>query len=373
MRRIRVLWVAKGLGPGGMERLLVHHARNADLGTFVYEAAFLVDRPNAVSSELEALGVRCTRLKHASGADPRWVGDLVRLTTDRRIDVVHNHSPQPASMTRLAFSAQRNGPRLVYTEHNTWDCYGATTRALNALTYPLDEAQFAVSATVRDSVPRALSRRLEPLTHGIDLEEVRRAASLRKATRASLGVGHNDVVVANIAHLRREKAQHVLLEAAARMVEQFDNVTFLSVGQGPLKRELLSLHSTLGLGDRFRFLGFRTDALALLAASDVFCLSSNQEGLPVAFMEACALGVPAVTTNVGGLSEHIEHERSGVLVAPDDPDQLSDALSKVIADGNLRKRMGRAAAAHASIFDARLALRRQETVYRRITSDKIVR
>ena len=99
-------------------------------------------------------------------------------------------------MTRLAFSAQRNGPRLVYTEHNTWDCYGATTRALNALTYPLDEAQFAVSATVRDSVPRALSRRLEPLTHGIDLEEVRRAASLRKATRASLGVGHNDVVVA---------------------------------------------------------------------------------------------------------------------------------------------------------------------------------
>jgi hypothetical protein len=83
-------------------------------------AAFLVDRPNAVSSELEALGVRCTRLKHASGADPRWVGDLVRLTTDRRIDVVHNHSPQPASMTRLAFSAQRNGPRLVYTEQGAY-------------------------------------------------------------------------------------------------------------------------------------------------------------------------------------------------------------------------------------------------------------
>lgn len=370
MRRLKVLWVSKGLGPGGMERLLVHHARTGNHERFEYYAAYVVERPGSVVPELEKLNVRCVHLEPSGGADPRWVHDLARLVRGREIDIVHHHSPQPAALSRPVLRAMRGGPHLVYTEHNTWDCYGAATRVANALTYPLDHAQFAVSESVRTSVPKALRHRLMPLTHGIDLKEVRQAASSREAIRSSLGISPEQVVIANIAHLRREKAQDILLSAAARVIAEFDNVTFLSAGHGPLDDELRALHAQLGLGGRFRFLGFRDDAVYVLAASDIFCLSSRQEGLPVAFMEASALGVPAVTTNVGGLPEHIDHGRSGLLVAPDDSTALSAELRRLVADSDLRISLGGAAAAHSQVFDARTSVLRQEATYERLAADR---
>ena len=368
-RRIKVLWVSKGLGPGGMERLLVHHARKGDHTRFDYQAAYLVERPSSVIGELEALGVNCTLISHPNGSGLGWVPNLLRLLKERNIDVVHHHSPKPAALSRPAIRAIRNGQRVVYTEHNTWDCYAMPTKAANALTYHLDAAQFAVSESVRASVPKLLRHRLETLTHGIDLDDVRQTATRGVAIRKSLGIAPGQIVVVNIALLRREKAQEVFLAAAGKLVGEFNDLVFLSVGHGPMDAHLRDLHKELGLGDRFRFLGFRNDAVSVLAASDVFCLSSRQEGLPVAFMEACALGLPAVTTSVGGLPEHIDHGRSGLLVAPNDSTALAAALRLAVADAGLRRRMGAAAFAHADVFDARFAVRRQEAVYEQLMTD----
>lgn len=366
MSQLRVLWVAKGLGPGGMERLLVHHARVGNRGRFRYVVAYVMDRPASVVPELEDLGVECIWLDPEDRGSPHWAGALLRLVRSLNIDVVHHHSPLPAALSRPVLRASSNRPGLIYTEHNTWDCYGSSTRIVNALTYPLDDAQFAVSEAVRASVPSVLRRRVERLTHGIDLAEVRRLGKSRNTIRDSLGLSARHVLVANVAHLRREKGQDVLMAAAAQVVRRFDNVTFLSVGHGPLRDELRALHGELELGDRFRFLGFREDANSILAASDVFCLSSRQEGLPVAFMEACALGVPAVMTSVGGLPEYVDNGRSGLLVPPDDATALAQALGRLIGDSDLRESIGATAAAKATVFDARGPVRRQESVYERL-------
>ena len=171
--RTRVLWLVKGLGPGGMERLLVNHARFGDRDRFAYQAAYLVDRPNSVVGELEDLGVPCTRLGGGRDIDPRWLSRLRALVVAEAIDVVHVHSPMPAAMARPVLRALRRRPSIVYTEHNTWDCYGRTTRVANLLTYALDDAQFAVSTTAAASPPSHLAARVEVLTHGIDLDAVR--------------------------------------------------------------------------------------------------------------------------------------------------------------------------------------------------------
>ena len=364
--KLHVLFLTKGLGPGGMERLLVHHVRTGDRERFEYHAAHLVDRPDSVISELEALGASCTRLGTGGGSDPRWLRDLVSLVRHRNIDVVHAHSPQPAALSRPVLRALRHGPRLVYTEHNSWDCYGVATRLANAATYPLDHAEFVVSAAARESVPTFLRRRVEVLTHGIDLEAVRSAGTDPLGVRYSLGISSDEIVITNVAHLRREKAHEVLLGATATLLETHPEVVVLSLGHGPREVELKNMAATLGLGDRFRFLGFREDALAILGASDVFCLSSHQEGLPVAFMEASALGLPTVATRVGGLPDHILDGSSGLLVAPDDPGALSVALARLVADRAFREQMGNAAAEQAGKFDARFAVKRQEAVYGRL-------
>jgi glycosyltransferase involved in cell wall biosynthesis len=358
---IRVLWLAKGLGPGGMERLLVNHARAGDRNRFDYRAAYLVERPESVVAELEALGVPCRQLG-AEGSGWKWLPALWAMVRREAVDVVHAHSPMPAALARPLVRAMP-GVRVVYTEHNTWDCYGRVTRAANAATYVLDNSTFAVSADARDSVPRWLRGRVEVLTHGIDLAAVRTHLGDRSEARRALGFGDGEVVVATVAHLRREKGYEVLLAAAEEVLRRHPEARFLSIGHGPLADELAGRHQSLGLGDRFRFLGFRPDVLSLLAASDVFCLSSHQEGLPVAFMEASALGRPAVVTAVGGLVDHVIDGRSGLLVPPGDPAALADALSRVVGDAGLREQLAHGALAGSDGFDAIRAVERQEAVY----------
>ncbi|MFM7068941.1 MAG: glycosyltransferase [Actinomycetes bacterium] len=359
----RVLWLAKGLGPGGMERLLVHQARFGDRDRVRYVAAYLTDRPNSVVPELEQLGVACHRLGAGRDLDPRWLVELRRLIAAERIDVVHAHSPMPAALARPLLRTLSPRPRMLYTEHNSWDCYGRATRMANACTYVLDDLHVAVSTEAVQSVPRALRGGLAPMVHGIDLDAVRSHAARRDAVRADLGLSPDDVVVIVVANLRTEKAYDVLLPAAQQVLSALPSAVFLSVGQGPLASEMAELHRTLGLGDRFRFLGFRSDVADLLAAADVFSLSSRHEGLPVSLMEATALGLPVVATRVGGLGDVLTDGLDALLVPAEQPDALADAYRRVIADPDLRNHLSQGSAQLAAKFDARVVAARWEALY----------
>lgn len=359
----RVLWLAKGLGPGGMERLLVTHASVGDRERFEYFAAYLVDRPHSVVNDLEGLGVRCTRFGDGRGVDPRWVLELRGFVRRHRIDLVHIHSPMVAAFARPALRSMRHRPAVVYTEHNSWDCYALATRVANAATYALDDAHLAVSAAAGRSVVGPLQRNVEVLTHGIDVRSVAGRRSERDAKRAALGVGPDMILVITVANLRHEKGYDVLLDAAALAAAKRPDLLFVSVGQGRLASEMEERRARLGLGERFRFLGFRDDVHGLLAAADVFCLASRNEGLPVALMEAYALGLPVVATRVGGLPEVVEDGGSGVLVDPDDPQVLADAILTLAADESRRRKLGIRAAELAGRFDSGVAVRRIEALY----------
>lgn len=359
----RVLWLAKGLGPGGMERLLVTHAQVGDRDRFEYHAAYLVDRPHSVTAELEAAGVPCHRLGTGSSRDVLWTRELRALVRRIGADVVHVHSPMPAALARPALRTMRGRPAVVYTEHNSWDCYGRATRLANALTYPLDDAQLAVSDAAAASPPGPLGRRVETLVHGIDVDAVAKHGPEREAARAELGVADDTIVVVNVANLRREKAHDNLLAAVALAVPRAPELVVLCVGQGPLADTLAAERDRLGLGDHVRFLGFRDDVHRLLAAADVFCLASHHEGLPVALMEASAAGLPTVATAVGGVPSVVDDGRNGLLVPPGDAPALADALVRVAHEPDLRERLAGGALATAARFDATAAVARIESVY----------
>jgi glycosyltransferase involved in cell wall biosynthesis len=145
-----------------------------------------------------------------------------------------------------------------------------------------------------------------------------------------------------------------------------DDVRFVAVGQGPLEAELRALHAALGLGDRFALLGYRDDAANVMAASDVFCLSSQYEGLPVALMEAVVSGLPVVATTVGGIEELVTSGCEAILVPPGRPDLLAQALLEVVADPELRAKMSQNASDRAATLDAEAAVRRTEAMYREV-------
>lgn len=367
-RPLRVLWLIKGLDPGGAELLLGMLAEVRDREGFEVETAYLLPWKRGLVGALEDSGVPVHCLRGGHEWDLRWAARLRRLVRDRRYDVVHIHSPYVAGVARIALRALPAGvrPRIVYTEHLPWWGYVRPTRVLNRLTYGLDDANLAVSRTVVESMPSRIRDRVGVVVQGIFPDRVRDQLRHRDAVRAELGVGRDEVVVGTVAHLRPQKGYPILLEAARRVLDEGLPVRFVAVGRGPQEAEIRAIHARLGLGDRFILMGFRQDATRVMAGFDVFALASHNEGLPLALMEALALGIPVVATAVGGIPEGVTDGVEALLTPPSRPELLADAIETLVRDPVLRARMSAAAADRGRAFDIRGSARRVEEVYRSV-------
>lgn len=362
--RTTVLWLTKGLGPGGAERLLLSFGQNADQERFELHAAYLLPWKDHLVADLERAGVTTHCLRSRRPWDVRWWLRLRRLLTTAGVDVVHLHSPLVAAQARLVLRTlpRRRRPRTVTTEHNVWGSHQRATRALNAATIGVDDHVYAVSEQVRDSMAPRVRDRVEVLIHGVDVDAIAARRTERDRARADHGLAAEHLVVVTVANLRATKDYPNLLRAARRVVDGGVPVTFLAVGQGPLKDELAAMKDDLGLGERFRFLGYESDPIGVLAAGDVFCLASQHEGLPIAMLEAMAMGLPIVSTDVGGVSSVIADGVHGRLVPAGDPFALADAISSM-QDPEARGRFAAAAASRSLDFSIVHAVARQQERY----------
>lgn len=362
-RKPRVLWLIKGLGPGGAEQLLLLAAKVADRERFTYRLAYVRPDKTHLVPEFEALGLAPERLGANSRGGRGWLGDLRRIMSGA--DVVHVHSPVLASAARLIARSlpKSHRPAVVVTEHNEWSSHRLPTRLLNGLTTPLDAHHWAVSDQVRDTMCPSRQEGYEVLIHGIDTDAVPADPDARVRLRTELGIADDEVLSLTVANLRRNKDYPNLMRAARIAVAAEPRLRFAAVGQGPLADEVRGLRSELGLGDRFQLLGFRRDVHELMAAADIFTLGSAHEGLPVAVMEAFAAGLPVVATQVGGLPHQVRDGHEGLLVPPGDSEALASALVRVAGDDALRAQMAQAARARANDYDIRSAVAAQEEVY----------
>ena len=361
---IRVLHLIKGLGPGGAEKLLVSAARVRDREAFDYSVVYLLPWKTALVRDLEDLGVptQCLGVRHEQ--DLRWLLRLRRLLERQRYDVVHVHSPYVAGMTRLVTRSmpERSRPRLVSTEHNVWSSHTRASRALNTATFPIGDAWLAVSDEVRGSIPVRLQKRVEVVVHGIVMDDVERARAQRDTVRAEIGFRDGEVVVGTVANFRAQKGYPDLLAATRVLADRKVPARFVIVGQGPLEDEIRALHASLGLGGYVDILGYRADAIRVLAGCDLFALASHYEGYPVAVMEALAVGLPIVATAVGGIPEAVREGVEGLLVPARRPDLLADAIETLVRDPVRRVEMGKADARRRYDIDG--AVRRTEQIYR---------
>jgi glycosyltransferase involved in cell wall biosynthesis len=365
-RPVRVLALVKGLGPGGAERLLVSAGAAHDTTRTTMSAAYVLPHKDHLVDELRAHAIEVTCLAGRRGLlDWRWPIQLRRLVRRDDIDVVHLHSPAVAAIARLALVG--TGAVRMSTEHNVWSSYGPATRVANALTAPLDRARLAVSNEVRESTWRPWRRRVEVLLHGVPLAQLSQQDADRDATRAELGADDQDIVIGTIANLREGKDYPTLFAAAALALATEPRLRFVAVGQGQLESDLRAELATFGLGERFLMLGYRYDATRVLAACDLFTLTSVHEGLPIALLEALALGLPSVVTAAGGTVAVVTDGREGVLVPPSRPDLLAAAYVSLARDAERRDAMSAAARRRALDFDIERAARRLEDLYEAVS------
>lgn len=363
-----MLWVIKGLGPGGAERLLVAAAAAHRADEVAITCAYVLPWKDHLAEDLARAGAHVTCLS-SKRRDLRWPLRLARLVRGGGFEVVHVHSPLPGSVARLAARSMGRGrrPAVVATEHNRWRTHRLPTRLLNRFTSRWNDATFAVTEEVRQTMAGRAGARAETLQHGIDVQSVAAARADRAAVRRELGLDDDVLVVATAANFRPQKDYPNLLAAAATLRDRSVRMHLVAVGQGPQEAEVRAECTRLGLDGIVTLTGFRADAVRVLGAADVFTLASQWEGLPVALMEALALGLPVVATAVGGVAETMHDGVDALLVPARDPVALADALGRVLTDPALRQHLAAASAARAAEFDVRVAVGRLETTYLALT------
>jgi glycosyltransferase involved in cell wall biosynthesis len=358
-----VLWLAKGLGFGGSEQLLVNAVPHLDRSRYTVEVAYVLPWKDALVGALEDQGVSVHRLGGGHPLDLRWVGRLRALVRTGDFDLVHTHMPYPAIAARLALPP---GLVLVHTEHNMWDRYRRPTAWGNALTWGRNRLIIAVSEGVASSIrplPFGPVPPVEVVVQGIDVAAASSGPVARAEARRLLDLGPDEPVVGTVGNFTAKKDQAMLLAAFATLLAAHPSARLVLVGGGPLEQDLHTHAARLGISDHVHFTGVRPDVLLLLPAFDVFALSSRFEGLPIALLEALASGLPCVATTAGGIPEVIEDGREGFLVAPGDVEAMGARLAQLIEDPAQRVEMGRAAAARGARCDIEPAVRRLQGLY----------
>jgi glycosyltransferase involved in cell wall biosynthesis len=298
----------------------------------------------------------------SSAADARWIGRLRSLIASERPSVVHAHLPFAAIGARLAVRCLRRRPRMISTEHNTWDRYRVPTRWANAATIGMNDRTIAVSRAVAASMKAARARDIVVIPNGIDVERVRSRALSREDARRSLGLPLEAPIVGTVGGITAKKGHRVLVEAARRVVTRIPEATFAFVGLPIDADGVRRAISDAELSERVLLCGYREDAARLMRAFDVVCLPSFHEGLPLSLLEALAHGIPCVATAVGGVPEVLA-EGAGILVPRADPSSLATALLEVLERPERAAELSAAARATSERYDVRETVRRTESVY----------
>ncbi|HEY7514757.1 MAG TPA: glycosyltransferase, partial [Vicinamibacteria bacterium] len=348
-----------------------------------------VSAPGTDAAVVEASGIRheavpMTR-RLTPFADAISLLRLYHLMRRRRFTLVHAHTPKPGLLAQVA--ARLAGvPVVVNTIHGFYfhdrmpdrrrRFYVALEKiAARCSDLILSQNEEDVETAVREGI--APRERLRVLGNGIDLrrfDPARLGTDARRAAREALGLPPDAPIVGFVGRLVAEKGVPELLEAARTVVERFPEARFLLVGSlDGEKADAVTpdLARERGLGGACIFTGLRQDMPELYAAMDVFVLPSHREGFPRAPMEASAMKVPCVVTDVRGCRQAVTEGRNGLLVPVGDVRALADAIVRLLADPALARRLGEEGRRRALLeFDERRVAARVLSEYERLLEEK---
>ncbi len=361
---VRVMHVVYSLQPGGMEFGVVKLVNGLDPASV--RSAICSTKSGGALKPMVSGHVQVFEMQRRSGNDPGLVWDLFRLFRRERPDVVHTHAwgtliegLVAARLARVPFVVHGEHGTLQLKPHQRWfqrRGWAAADRVLSV------SSRLAERIAAETAFPL---ERIRVLRNGVDLARFGRVE--RAQARSALGLSPDEIVVTTVGRLVPVKDHPNLLGAVALARQEGAPVTLVIAGDGPLRADIEARAEALGISSCLRFLGHRADVEVVFAASDVFTLSSESEGLSNTILEAMAAGLPVVATRVGGADELVLDGVTGLLVPRRSSRELADALVRVVASPDLRASMSRAGRERAvTEFGLDGMIRRYETLYREL-------
>nr|WP_281720363.1 glycosyltransferase [Nitrosomonas nitrosa] len=330
---MRVLHLVKSLDRGGAEVLLVEMAQHLDPSRYSMSVGYFLPQRSMMVTSLEecGVGVHCFGSRTRGGMFAS-IPAVVREVTRVRPHIIHCHLPLAGVVGRVA--GLLTGVPVIYTEHNLIEHYHPLTRALSQATWKMQRQVIAVSQEVRASIQRNMwsSVPAEVIQNAVSFARLQYSIEARVAIRRELGIPEEGPVVGTVAVFRPAKRLDIWLDIAQRLLRPVPDCHFIMVGWGPLEYEVRSARERLGLERRLHLVGPQSDVARYLSAMDLFMLTSDFEGLPVALLEAMAMRLPVVATRVGGVPEVVEHGFSGWTVERGDAEAILTRVQELLAD-----------------------------------------
>jgi len=364
-QRITVLHLIGTLQVGGAEQQLVSLAPLFNPERFRIIVATMQPR-DTLAGALAGTHVECRLLNFRVRHFISGVWRLCSLLRREKVDVLHTHMYHASWYGRIAGLCARV-PVMVTTDHGHDPWRKPWHIAFERFALRYTDLKIAVSKDVaevlkaRDHVP---DEKLVVIPNGVDPERFRVVKAERDSIRAEFGFTDDTVLIGSVGRLVEPKAYHVLIEAMVHVSKLVPPARLVLIGDGPLRGDLERCASDLGVSDGVLFAGARSDIPAVLAAIDIYAMSSNREGLPVSLLEAMAAGKPIVATMVGGIPEVVSDRREGLLVPSGDPEALAGAIRELACDPKLAAHLGRQASEKvAAEYSIGATVRRLEEVY----------
>ena len=265
---------------------------------------------------------------------------LNRLIRAHRYDILHSHTSHAHTLAFIA-SIGCNTCRLV-TRRVDFSIFRNRFFRLNGIKYRyMADCYIAISEKIKEVMVAdgITADRIFVVHSGIDL--TRFAGAAHDYLRPEFQLRPDQPVVINVAHLAGHKGQQFLIRAIPHVLEAIPGVRFFIIGEGELMAELQALAASLGIDQSLAFTGFRQDVGAFYHIADLFVMSSVQEGLGTAVLDALALGKPVVATDAGGIPEIIKDGATGCLVEAASPRALARGIIQMLAHKDKAQQMAR--------------------------------
>ncbi|MFX3625975.1 MAG: glycosyltransferase family 4 protein [bacterium] len=337
MTKIKVLETIRQGKIGGGESHVLTLVKELDKSLF--EPIVLSFTPGPMVDELEKLGIKTHVIFTERGFDFKLTNQIKQLLIDEDIELVHNHGTRAAS--NLWRACKKLNIPTVYTVHG-WsfhDDQSFFVKNARILSEKLITSQANQTISVSHSNQKTGQDHIRGfkstvIRNGIDLNKFNYQA-IQSSIREEYNIPENHVLIGYIVRMDIQKDPITMVKAFKEVYDQHENVTLLMIGEGPLRQETEALVKELGIGDRLILDNFRQDVPNVLAGIDIYCLPSLWEGLPIGMLEAMAMKKCIVATRVDGSKEILKDMVNGLLIEPQQPQMLAEALLKVIKNKEL--------------------------------------
>lgn len=338
MGRIRLLELRSTYGwGGGPDKTILLSAELHDRERFDVRLVYLRgagDSAFDIGERARRRGLDLLEIPERGKIDPRAIRALARYVREQRIDIVHSHDYKTNLFAYLLSRFNRR-IRIMATTHG-WITDSSKKRLYNWLDrralrgFP---AVVSVSAATREILVGngVAPERITVIHNGID-HEAWSAQGVQSTFRGELGLSPGAPLVGTVGRLGEEKDLRTLLEAMRAVLRRHPDACLALVGDGSERKALERHAAESGMGNRVVFTGYRKDLRNIYKALDLHVITSITEGLPNNLLEAMSMGVPTISTPVGGITEIVEDGQNGCLVRVGDAEGIARRILTLLED-----------------------------------------